>query len=85
MARDGRLPFSEQLAHVSPQWGTPALPNVVVGDSPFVGGCAVLGILSYMRVKPRDSSVVLSGSGVLSEADERDEIDAAIELGMDPA
>jgi urea carboxylase system permease len=31
MARDGRLPFSKQLAHVSPRRGTPALPNIVVG------------------------------------------------------
>jgi urea carboxylase system permease len=31
MARDGRLPFSRQLAHVSPRRGTPAAPNIVVG------------------------------------------------------
>jgi urea carboxylase system permease len=31
MARDGPLPFSKQLAHVSPRRGTPALPNIVVG------------------------------------------------------
>jgi urea carboxylase system permease len=31
MARDGRLPFSPQLAHVSAKRGTPAAPNIVVG------------------------------------------------------
>jgi amino acid transporter len=31
MARDGRLPFSHRLAHVSERSGTPALPNIVVG------------------------------------------------------
>jgi amino acid transporter len=31
MARDGRLPFSHHLAHVSAKRGTPALPNIVVG------------------------------------------------------
>jgi urea carboxylase system permease len=31
MARDGRLPFSNRLAHVSPKRRTPAAPNIVVG------------------------------------------------------
>jgi urea carboxylase system permease len=31
MARDGRLPFSRRLAHVSDRRGTPAAPNIVVG------------------------------------------------------
>jgi urea carboxylase system permease len=31
MARDGRLPFSRRLAHVSGRRGTPAAPNIVVG------------------------------------------------------
>ena len=31
MARDGRLPFSRRLAHVSDKRGTPAAPNIVVG------------------------------------------------------
>jgi urea carboxylase system permease len=31
MARDGRLPFSGRLAHVSDKRGTPAAPNIVVG------------------------------------------------------
>jgi urea carboxylase system permease len=31
MSRDGQLPFSRQLAHVSPKTGTPILPAIVVG------------------------------------------------------
>lgn len=31
MARDGRLPFSKQLATVHPKYGTPVLPAVVIG------------------------------------------------------
>jgi amino acid transporter len=31
LARDGALPFSRQLAHVSPRTGTPILPAVVTG------------------------------------------------------
>ncbi|MGP9723876.1 amino acid permease [Corynebacterium sp. AOP40-9SA-29] len=31
MARDGRLPASERLAHVNPTTGTPILPSILVG------------------------------------------------------
>jgi urea carboxylase system permease len=30
MARDDRLPFSKQLSHVSPRWGTPVAPTLLV-------------------------------------------------------
>jgi urea carboxylase system permease len=42
MARDGGLPFSRQLAHVSPRWRTPVLPTVVAA----VAGMALL-LLNY--------------------------------------
>lgn len=31
MARDGRLPFSKQLAHVNQRTGTPILPSILIG------------------------------------------------------
>ena len=31
MARDGRLPFSAQLAHVNSRTGTPILPSILIG------------------------------------------------------
>ncbi len=42
MARDGRLPFSEQLAHVSERWKTPVFTTVFVA----VGAMALL-LLNY--------------------------------------
>lgn len=184
MARDGRLPFSKQLAHVSAKRGTPALPNIVVGGLAiallvvnlgqsalftditgvavvvvylaylgvtvprlvsrfqpgfaerevasgeqfslgrlglplnliavafgtfflvdigwpraavygatgylhyfsliFVGGCAVLGIASYLRIQAR-RSVVLDATVVLDEAAGFEEAGAGIEIGLDPA
>jgi amino acid transporter len=42
----------------------------------FVGGCAVLGVISYMRVKQRDKAIILDDAeAVVDNAD----------IGLDPA